>query len=208
MGILMRYLSPPYWLMRFILWTAPQRSVHGVRVTVTSTTPQVVDGVCEKVGAAFDLLQAAHPRSYRAVRRELGRIVVWPEPRRLGTWYGPLRVCTFSLSHLTRDESSAYIARVLVHEAMHGRLERKGYRYTKARRLRLERLCGQAALAFAERLEDGGASRREAIEWLGQLNQLYSDESLRAGSLESLRGLGTPEWLVRAVDRLHRWRAA
>jgi hypothetical protein len=92
---------------------------------------------------------------------------------------------------------------VIVHEAAHARLARYGVGYTEDMRARVEALCVRRELAFAAKLPDGDAVRA----WIEANTELspeaFTDTAFaqreRAGQVEALRYLCTPEWLIRLV---------
>jgi len=176
---------------------------------VTSRDAQLLNLIWTKVEAALLLLQNQHPRSYRMVTREVRRVLVGFSPRSPGSWHHGLRLCFLSVEFYSQPlTSAADLASTLLHEATHGRLESLGHRYTPQRRVRLEAICTRAEMDLAATLPDAADRQAALAERLEQLNVVYSDASLSQGKLQALRELGAPGWLVRALERRHRSRAA
>jgi hypothetical protein len=195
--------------MRLILWTAPTRQIHGLRVAVTSRDPQLLDLIWTKVEEALLLLQRQHPRGYRTVMRQVRRVIVGFSPINPGRWHHRLRLCFVSIEWYAQPRTSAAdLASTLLHEATHGRLENLGYRYTPRYRVRLEAICTRAEMELAAALPDAATRQAALAERLEQMSVLYSDVSISQWKLQALRKLGAPVWLLRALERRHRSRAA
>jgi hypothetical protein len=97
------------------------------------------------------------------------------------------------------------IAATIVHEATHARLESCGIEYVEGMRHRIEAICLRQEIAFAAKLPNG-QELQEAAEHILTLCTgpgFWSKTSMRerdlAGSLEALRYLGAPEWLLRVL---------
>jgi hypothetical protein len=98
------------------------------------------------------------------------------------------------------------IASTIVHEATHARLERYRIGYKEELRARIEAICFRRELAFAVRLPDSAELQQgiaRCLEWYQANPEQFSDahfrEGHRAGGIEALRYLGTPDWLIRAL---------
>jgi hypothetical protein len=98
------------------------------------------------------------------------------------------------------------IASTIVHEATHARLERYGIGYKEEQRAKIEAICFRRELAFAVRVPDSAELQQgiaRCLEWYPANPDQFSDarfqERHRAGGIEALRYLGTPDWLIRAI---------
>jgi hypothetical protein len=98
------------------------------------------------------------------------------------------------------------LAAVLVHEAMHARLSRAGFVYSRSTKIRIERLCVKAELLLASRIPNGAAIVPELQQQLAHAEQLWSTANHHASTLSRLRDLGFPERLIGIVDRAYRRR--
>jgi hypothetical protein len=174
---------------------------------MTTSDAAVQNSILTKIEDALRLLEEVHPRAYRAVKRHIGRVLVVWAPHYRGSWYGPLGLCELSLEYVTRD-SPDEIASTLVHEAAHARLERLGFRYHESLRFRLEAVCTRKQIEFVEKLPHPEMLLKELHATLEWDPNYWSEANLRAARIGALRTLGAPRWLIAALDRIHRWRAA
>jgi hypothetical protein len=202
---ILRSLHPLSWAARLLAWTAPTRKVCGVPVTVTSRDERIFNSLFEKVAGGLEVLRRYHPRGYATVRRHIRRVLVGFLPNAQAAWWGPPRACMLSIEYFAEESATpSDVALSLLHEAMHGRLEARGFRYTRHLRFRLEATCTRAEMELAERLP-GQASRLTTLNSrLEELGYLYGAANLQAGRLYALRKLQAPSWLVRAVQWFNR----
>ena len=96
------------------------------------------------------------------------------------------------------------IASTIVHEATHARLMRCGIGYETELRARVEAVCARRELAFANKLPNGAQVRESAERILelcaaddGYWSNTAFEERHVEGSIEAMRHLGAPDWLVR-----------
>ena len=97
------------------------------------------------------------------------------------------------------------IASSIVHEATHARLERWGISYDDVKaRSRIEAICLRRELNFIAKLPHSEPLREEiarTLEWCVTDHDYFSDVSFQQrydhGNVETLRYLGTPDWLIR-----------
>jgi hypothetical protein len=105
-------------------------------------------------------------------------------------------------SHLLKPEvSGAEVASIIVHEATHARLALAGFGYEPATRERIEGVCFRSEIAFASRLPDGQALIDAARAQLAGDPAVWTDGARRERTVDKLRQLGLPEWLVRILNR-------
>jgi hypothetical protein len=123
--------------------------IDDVRVLNASDFPS--EEMFAKVTSACDLIRTVAPRSWSRLRHDVRRIFVldgggqeyWHEGRAI-VLNGPI----------LRRSSTDAVALVLVHEATHARIAARGIGYPVALRERIEHICVDAEIAFAERLPD------------------------------------------------------
>jgi hypothetical protein len=125
-------------------------------------------------------------------------------PGYLAEFNSKLRACVlderFVLAETTQPEE---IAVVIVHEATHARLENLGIGYDDGQRDRIEAICVRRELAFAKRLPNGHPKRERVEATLDAQAEFWSNTAFRQrdteGRAQTLRYLGTPNWIVRVL---------
>lgn len=112
-----------------------------------------------EIDGALDLIALNSPLLFRRVTREIRRI--YHIPCHTGAEYTwPLKICTMQLSKLLpptvsdENEKSAHLACILIHEATHGHLFRRGiyHDHPKANYQRVEEICCRQMNVFARRI--------------------------------------------------------
>src|SRR5262249_58127580 len=105
------------------------------------------------------------------------------------------------------------LAKTIVKEPTHARLERSGIGYDEDQRARIEAICARRELALAVRSPDSARLQQEIagyLDWyLTPANADYFRdahfiERQTKGEIEMLRHLGWPDWLIRASRPLQR----
>jgi hypothetical protein len=95
------------------------------------------------------------------------------------------------------------IAATIVHKATHARLCRCGIGYDEIVRGRVEAVCFRREFAFARKLPNGDHVRERAQVALAIPPVTWTDAAGRdrdlEGSVQVLRHLRVPNWLVRAL---------
>ena len=102
----------------------------------------------DAVTAALRLLQLVDARRYRRAQRHAPNLVRWPFQIGAGHYLGPGQA--YYMESACETANPAAVAGSLVHEATHGYLAARGFRYWKARR-RHERLCLTEQVRFLRR---------------------------------------------------------
>ena len=181
----------------------------GISVGTWVTSDEAEAVIFTKVEEALSLIRAYAPRCFARLQQDVGCIFVFGIPAYRGTWRNEIRMCEledgFVLSHET---SAALVACVLVHEAMHARLMRWGFGYKEYQRARIERVCYRAQRAFARRLPDGAALVEEAEQSILRTRDCvpWSDNAFLEANVQTLRDMGWPEWVLRALVKYAAWR--
>ena len=147
-------------LLLAALRLAPQVDVSGLSVALACRRGPERDHALARLNAACELLERYAPERMRRVRSELHRIVLYDAGPRLalGQFNPRLRFCGINIGYLGLGGAgdTLHIARILAHEAMHGRLSRLGLResWRMDRRTlhRVERLCLKAEWAVLKRI--------------------------------------------------------
>jgi hypothetical protein len=202
----------------FELWYSTGRDIDGVWVGTFEDKAGL-----RRVEDALQLMKQQSPLHYSRVTSNLDRIWLRLVPSSRANYSPRLNACELDERFVAQaDTTPELIASVIVHEATHARLERWGIAYDEAKRHRIEAICIRRQLHFVSRLAGCEAmqeSLRESLDYYGNNAEYFSDENMRQsfddGSLETLRWLGVPNWLVALVSkatnlrrRLRSWRTA
>lgn len=184
----MASLSELPWLL--LAWSARRRFVEGVVVCVAHSTGDPAD-VFARVEDALQLIAKHGPRFSARLRRDVKRLLFADVSG--GTYLAGLRTCLIGIG-FARRVSSLDLAMMIVHEAAHARLSRAGFRYRGERRERIERICVEAELAFAERVPGSEAAIAKVCGLLA--TEWWTTEHVTDATVDELVEQGVPKWLV------------
>ena len=200
--------QPRFWFIR-IVWAISSKKVHqGLPIGLLLPSRQESDTQFGRVAQALDLLATVNPQRLARIRRDVRRILVVGARRAaLGSWYRGPRLVTLAPDWVSaNDTTPEAIASTIVHEAPHARLE--GFGYAEPIRARIERICHHQEYLFARRLPHGEALAAAARRAMDRDPQTYTRQRQLDRYLDALAHLGCPAWLIRAVSRAARYRAA
>ena len=152
------------------------RIVHGIRVDVNNTRPDVsTERVFARADAILVLLREVQPWRYAHLTRDLRGILVERFPCR-AAYMRETRTCLLELTFMANESfSDAQVAASLVHEGTHARLDRLAERFGimgfDEAPARHERICRRAELSFGLALPDGGPVVARALESLAMADE-------------------------------------
>ena len=186
---------------RVLLRMSTIRIIDGIWVASTEEEPY--PGLC-RVFDALQLIRERDPLNYARIVQHLRRIWIRYIPSGRAVFDQTLAACIIDDRYLLPDVSTReVIASTIVHEATHARLERWGFSYVEARRVRLEAICLQRELSLLARLPGTEALREEiahAIVWYAEhpeeLSNASFDAQLHRDIAATLRHLGLPAFLI------------
>jgi hypothetical protein len=189
---------------RLAIWFSTSRNIDGLWVGTTESKPLPA---LRRVEDALRLIKHRDSLHYSRVIRNLGRIWVHLFPNALACYDGSLKACVlderFVLLETTTLEE---IASKIVHETTHARLERWGIHYGEDRRTRIEAVCLRRELNFIAKLPHNEPLRAviaHTLEWCVSNPDYFSNLSFQQrddqGNAETLRYLGSPDWIIGAV---------
>lgn len=130
-----------------------QRTVHGsIRLIATGRNSASAHRLASE---ALGLIQRTDPRRFRRIEQNI-RWVVLAGWKPLGVYLPLGRVCgirDFSSAEVKDFSAITYAyAYMLIHESVHGTLDRKQFAYTERNRRQIERICHAEAARFFRRL--------------------------------------------------------
>jgi hypothetical protein len=218
---MIRKASPHHarWIDRFGLWLSRTWRYDGMTVSVVGVQHAPED-LLERVTSALALLRDHDSRSYRRLKTDTDRIWVKVLVGTIGEYNEPLRtICLDERFVASPNTATPDIAATIVHEATHARLCGVGLVSNEHTRARIERLCFNRELAFANQFPES-QTFVAMIERLQELPESeWSHDKLRDRRLgaapRALKYLGAPYvitrlliWTARMWGRLRRGRAA
>jgi hypothetical protein len=187
---------------RIGLWFATSRSIDGLWVGTTESKPH--PGL-RRAEDALQLIKLHDPLHYSRVVHYLERVWVRLELTAPACYYHSMRACVLDERYILKEATTVEeIASTIVHEATHARLEQRGIQYLDKQRQRIEAVCIRRELNFIAKLphvEPLQEARAYALEWCASgEHDFFSDSNFamrhEEGSIEGLRYLGVPEWLI------------
>jgi hypothetical protein len=138
----------PFVLDTLLIALCRSRTLHGIRVSVLDR--RKAEHSWRQVDEALEIVGRFDARRLRSLRSDLARIVVAPTKR---TYFSPYTRTCFLDVRTVDDYGNTDIAVDLVHEAIHGRLRRRGLTaYGADLSERVEQLCIDEQIAFTKRL--------------------------------------------------------
>jgi hypothetical protein len=114
------------------------------------------DGFAEIIGSALDMIRNHDPKRYERVKSEIDWIVNSSIPPKYGGMYQrSAKSCVINFENYSDDIKlvSAFYAGIVIHEATHGFIETKGFKYSRGNRLQIERICCSENNRFYKRIE-------------------------------------------------------
>jgi hypothetical protein len=165
-----------------------------------------------RVEDALRLIKDHDPLHYFRVVHHLERIWVHLLPSAQAHYDQTLNACVIDERFL-ETTSIERIASTIVHEATHARLERWGIRYVEKERPRIEAICCRRELNFLTKLPHSESLQEEIVrtlEWLANNDDYFFNANFRErkdqGTVETLRYVGTPDWIINFLMRMVRRR--
>jgi hypothetical protein len=192
---------------RLFLWSSTSRKIDGLWVGSWESKPE--PGL-RRVEDALQLIKQYNSLHYSRVIHNLERIWVHLVPQALACYDGSLQACVFDERFVLLETTTLErIASTIVHESTHARLERWGISSDEDRRIRIEAICLRRELNFIATLPNSEplwGERTHALEWCESNQSYFSDVSfqqrLEQGNAETLRYLGTPDWLIGYIPKV------
>lgn len=194
---------------RLLTWISPKHLSHGLPVWTPLSTGAERSLIYERLNEALKTLREYAPARYERVLRSLHGFLLWGTDAVEASYDPANGVCRLAESFaLAPDTTATAIACTIVHEATHAWLFRQGIPYDEPIRHRVELVCIRASLLTARRLPDAEAEVEQCREQLFIEPEHFSNDSFTERSVDQLRQLGCPEWVIRVALWLRRKRFA
>lgn len=177
------------WLLLALL--SKRREISGLQVCAAASDADAVFG---RVAEALDLLGHYDPEGKEQLRRDVRRLLFTETPG--GNYFAGISTCRIG-TEFAKRASALTLCMMIVHEATHARLANGGMRYVGDQRERIERLCVEAEIAFAERVpgsEEAISKARALLE-----TEWWNAERHAETAVTELTGRGVPRWLAKRI---------
>lgn len=212
----MQHLEAPRNLRRSISVKKPDRKLRLIdRLRLRFSTSRLADGLwidvwnndpppLHRIEEALRLIKQHDSLHYSRIVNNLDRIRVDLLPDAAAHYDRSLNACAMDERFVLLESTTLErIASTIVHEATHARLERWGVVYDEKKRPRIEAISLRRELSFAASLPNSEPLQEEirsTLEWCASDHNFFSDESFQQreeqGQFDTLRYLGTPNWLL------------
>ena len=170
----MRLLFAPilfiiHWFRNKVLYdTDAFESLNGIVIAEFGPKKDRDPAFVSETKGVLEFLATHDTLGLKRVQKYLGAIVnVGKSTNRFGRYWHYGRVCYIYFSNLgydrSRQDAKKLYARILVHEATHGRIETMGIRCNLRTRKRIESICIKEELRLSRRFRDGAAKKWEQI---------------------------------------------
>lgn len=192
---------------RLLLRMCKSRSIDGLWIGTLKDAK--AEYILRRVEQALNLIKCYDPLQYARVIHNLDRVWVHLLPAGQACFRASLQACILDERYvLSAATTPEMLAKTIVHEATHARLDQLGFEYDEKQRARIEAVCFRRERAFTAKLPQAEALQEEVarkIDWFARNGDYFSNESFhqrdKQGKIEALRYLGAPEWTIRAVFR-------
>ena len=131
----------------------PGEIIKGIRIF--DPNPETLSHSVKAVNEALMLIEQNDPRRFERVKREISIILRMPVAE-CASYSRLTRACMIDLRHFPLTEKPKFelvvLAGLIIHEATHGHLFRKGIMHTKRIFQRTETACWREEVRFASKL--------------------------------------------------------
>ncbi len=190
---------------RIMLRFSKSRYLDGLWI---GTWEMEAEPILQRIEEALLLIKRSDRIRYDRLLRDLDRVWVLLLPSSIAIFEYAIYTCEIDTRYcLDETTTPELLAAVIVHEATHARLWRRGIGYEEAQRPHIEEICIRREIAFAAKLPNGEAVREQAERSLAfcATGEYWTSAAFREryieGGVEVLRYMGAPGWL----GRIFRW---
>jgi hypothetical protein len=190
---------------RIMLRFSKSRYLDGLWI---GTWEMEAEPILRRIEEALLLIKRYDRIRYDRLPRDLDRVWVLLLPSSVAIFEYAIYTCEIDTRYcLAETTTPELLASVIVHEATHARLWRRGIRYEEAQRPRIEEICVRREIAFAAKLPNGETVRDQAERTLAlcATSAYWTSAAFREryieGGVEILRYMGAPGWLA----QVFRW---
>jgi hypothetical protein len=149
--------------------------VSGYQVLIdprSGTEQAAIALLCARLGEALEAIRRTDSRRAARIRQDVRRFALMQPPTGGVGEYSPTLEAIIIRPAFLLERPIMSVALLIVHEATHARLRRKGLRYLPGVKNRHERRCVREEISFAGRLGDP-QEREERLTWLAEKLRLW-----------------------------------
>jgi hypothetical protein len=167
------------------------------------------EAMLDRVELAVSLIREFDPPRYRRILKDLDRILVTLLPGSVGQFSATDWTCKLDKRYVLRDSTTPeMIASVIVHEATHARIHRRGIGFPEHLRVGIEDACFRQEWLFGNKLPNGGEVRAQAERYLAAPPPDFGDVARNArrdeGAKAALQDIGlSAKWAGRLISMLN-----
>jgi hypothetical protein len=170
------------------------------------------EAMLDRVELALSLIREFDPLRYRRILKDLDRILVTLLPGSVGQFSATDWTCKLDRRFVLRESTTAeMIASVIVHEATHARLHRRGIEFPEHLRVGIEDACFRQEWLFGNKLPNGDEVQAQAERYLNAPPPDFSDVARAArrdaGAKAALRDIGLSDKWTGRLTTLAKWSA-
>ena len=189
----LHFVWPLVWLQKWLTYRRVENWYGKIALLDSNEDDADDETFFDFTKEALDLIQCHDPQRFRIIEREI-RCIVNREYIAAASYDRPLRACRIDFGRFpirNQDEHHewylALYATMLVHEATHGRLLSLYFPYTKATRVRVERICNSEERRFARRLTSERYNfSKDLVPAFSESNWDYDWKTTRGQKLRAL----------------------
>ena len=162
--------------------------------------------ILEKAEAALGLVRQHVPIKFSRIQKFIETLGIADAAGNIAEYHHELKLCKLcKLYVLAEDTTSAHLAMTLVHEAMHGYLQSRGFSYIEESREQIERICVRAEISLAKKLPRSNELVVAAQNRLDYGKEFWTQKSFIKRELEALSKIGCPKFIVQFLsNRTHK----
>ncbi|HKO18699.1 MAG TPA: hypothetical protein VJU82_07415 [Acidobacteriaceae bacterium] len=180
---------------KLLWWLSPRENIDGIQLGIAADRHDPT-AVVDAVKAALTLIRETDPHAYARVRGYLRGILVTEQSG--GSFLFELEYCRLGVDLVLRGNPLA-LAMTIVHEVAHAELFASGLAHRPEAREQEERYCVNREIQFARQV--AGSEEEIAVATALLDTRWWEQARMEATTIEELRRLGCPDWLIRLFKR-------
>ena len=185
-----------------VLFFSRRFRVYEFNVAIFLQNPVNRQCLLDKTARALELICLYAPEKFKLIKNYIKHILIFGGHGSLAQYDEKIKLCDISRKFaLAQETTSAHLAMVLIHEAMHGYLDSHGVAYHVKRRSKIERICVRAELVFASRLPHSDELVDDARKRLDYGEEFWSNDAFLQRELLALEKFGFPNWIIKFAKK-------
>lgn len=192
-------------LYKFLLRFSDKENLFGINIYHHSTNNEK-EILLNKLYKALNLINEYRPSVIPELTDNIKCILIFGNRSFLGQYVSSMDLIELYDKHLLDPGTSVEcIARLIVHEAQHVRLDRLGFTYKEHERERIENICKKAELVFGKRIPNGDEVIAHATKRITtDTAHLYTNISYKKRNFDAmnyhLKKVNCPQLLIKIIN--------